>query len=52
MVEIAQLHAIYNAPHLSILLQYIQDKLTRNGFLILNQEIKHDIIYQRVNLPP
>jgi hypothetical protein len=29
-----------------------QDKITRNTFLILTEEIKRDIIYRHINLPP
>ncbi len=38
-------------PHLSLLL-HIQDKPTRITFLVLIWEIKRDIIYWLVNLPP
>jgi hypothetical protein len=44
-VEITQLNVIYNVSHPS-LLRPIQDKLTKNAFLILTQEIKCDIIYR------
>jgi hypothetical protein len=44
-VEISQLNVIYNVPYPTLLL-YIGDKLTRNAFLILTQEIKQDIIFQ------
>ncbi len=50
-VEYSQLNVIYNVSHPSLLL-YIHDKLTRNAFLILTQEIKRDIIYRRMNLLP
>ncbi len=42
-VELSQLNVIYNVPHPSPLL-HIPGKLTRNVFIILTQEIKHDII--------
>jgi hypothetical protein len=50
-VEYTQLNIIYNVPHLSILI-HVRDKLTRNVFLLLTQEIKRDIIFRRMNLPP
>jgi hypothetical protein len=50
-VEISQLNVIYNVPHLSVLL-YISDKLCRNAFLILIQEVKRDIVDRWMNLPP
>jgi hypothetical protein len=50
-VEITQLNVIYNVPHPSLLL-YVHDKLTCNGFLIPTQEIKRDITFHRMNLPP
>jgi hypothetical protein len=50
-VELSQLNVIYNVPHPSVLL-YVHDKLTRNMILALIQEIKRDIIYRRMNLPP
>ncbi len=34
------------------LIIHIPDKLSRNTLLILTQEIKRDIIYRRLNLPP
>jgi hypothetical protein len=49
-VELSQLNVIYNVPHPSPLL-HIPDKITRNAFIILTQEIKHNITYQRINLP-
>jgi hypothetical protein len=49
-VEYTQLNIIYNVPHPSILI-HIGDKLSRNT-LILTQEIKRDIIFRRMNLPP
>jgi hypothetical protein len=50
-VEYTQLNIIYNVPHPSILI-HIQDKLLQNTFLILTQEMKRDIIFRRLNLPP
>jgi hypothetical protein len=42
---------IYNIPHPSLLL-HIHDKESRNALLLIIQEIKRDIIYRRMNLPP
>ncbi len=50
-VELGQTNIIYNIPHPSILL-HIPDKITRNTLLLLVQEVKRDIIYRRMNLPP
>jgi hypothetical protein len=50
-IEYSQLNIIYNAPHPSILI-HISDKLSRNTLLMLTQEIKRDIIFKRLNLPP
>jgi hypothetical protein len=50
-VDLGQTNIIYNIHHPSILL-YIQDKTTRNTLLLLVQEVKRDIIYRRMNLPP
>jgi hypothetical protein len=50
-VEYSQLNIIYNVPHPSLII-HIPDKLSRNVLLILTQEIKRDIIYRRLNLPP
>jgi hypothetical protein len=50
-VDITQLNIIYNVPHPSLLM-YIPDKLTINSLLILMPELKRDIIYRRMNLPP
>jgi hypothetical protein len=49
--ELGQTNIIYNIPHPSILL-HIPDKTTRNVLLLLVQEVKRDIIYRRMNLPP
>ncbi len=50
-VEYSQLNIIFNVPHPSLIL-HVPDKLSRNALLILTQEIKRDIIYRRLNLPP
>jgi hypothetical protein len=50
-VEYSQLNIIYKVPHPSLII-HIPDKLSRNTLLILTQEIKRDIIYRRLNLPP
>jgi hypothetical protein len=50
-VEYTQLNIIYNVPHPSVLL-HVNDKLSRNTLLVLVQEIKRDIIFRRMNLPP
>ncbi len=50
-VEYSQLKIIFNVPHPSLII-HIPDKLSRNTILILTQEIKRDIIYRRLNLPP
>jgi hypothetical protein len=50
-VELSQLNVIYNVPHPSLLL-HIRNKFTNNTFVILTQEIKRDIIYCFINLPP
>jgi hypothetical protein len=50
-VEYSQLNIIYNVPHPSLII-HIPDKLSHNTLLILTQEIKRDIIYRRLNLPP
>jgi hypothetical protein len=50
-VEYSQLNIIFNVPHPSLIL-HVPDKLSRNTILILTQEIKRDIIYRRMNLPP
>jgi hypothetical protein len=50
-VEYSQLNIIFNVPHPSLIL-HVPDKLSRNTLLILTQEIKRDIIYRRMNLPP
>jgi hypothetical protein len=50
-VELGKINIIYNIPHPSILL-YIPDRTTCNTLLLLIQEVKRDIIYRRMNLPP
>ncbi len=50
-VEYSQLNIIFNLPHPSLII-HVPDKLSRNTLLILTQEIKRDIIYRRLNLPP
>ncbi len=50
-VELGETNVIYNLPYPSILL-YITDKTTRNTLLLLIQEMKRDIVDQRMNLPP
>jgi hypothetical protein len=50
-VELGQTNIIYNIPHPSLLL-HIQDKSSRTAILLLTQELKRDIIYRRMNLPP
>jgi hypothetical protein len=50
-VELGQTNIIFNIPHPSLLL-HIHDKLSRNAILLLTQELKRDIIYRRMNLPP
>ncbi len=50
-VDLGQTNIIFNIPHPSLLL-YVRDKESRNALLLLVQEIKRDIIYRRMNLPP
>jgi hypothetical protein len=50
-VELGQTNIIYNIPHPSLIL-HIHDQVTRNALLLLIQEIKRDIVYRRMNLPP
>jgi hypothetical protein len=50
-VELGQTNIIFNIPHQSLLL-HIKDKASRNAILLLIQEIKWDLIYRRMNLPP
>jgi hypothetical protein len=51
LIKYSQLNIIFNVPHPSLIL-HVPDKLSRNTILILTQEIKRDIIYRRMNLPP
>jgi hypothetical protein len=50
-VEYSQLNIIFNVSHPSLII-HIPDKLSRNTLLMLTQEIRRDIIYRRLNLPP
>jgi hypothetical protein len=50
-VDLGQTNIIFNIPH-PLLLLHIRDKKSRNALLLLVQEIKRDIIYRRMNLPP
>ncbi len=50
-IVLGQTNIIFNIPHPSLLL-HIRDKESRNALLLLVQEIKRDIIYRRLNLPP
>jgi hypothetical protein len=50
-VELGQTNVIYSIPHPSLIL-HIHDQATRNALLLLVQEVKRDIIYRRMNLPP
>jgi hypothetical protein len=50
-VGISKLNVIYSVLHPSLLL-CISDKLSRNAFLILIQEVKRDIICRWMNPPP
>jgi hypothetical protein len=50
-VELGQTNIIFNIPHPSLLL-HIHDKSSRNAILLLIQEVKRDLIYRRMNLPP
>jgi hypothetical protein len=50
-VDLGQTNIIFNIPHPSLLL-HVRDKESRNALLLLVQEIKRDIIYRRMNLPP
>jgi hypothetical protein len=49
-VELGQTNVIFNIPHPSLLL-HMHDKTSRNAILLLIQEVKHDIIFRRMNLP-
>jgi hypothetical protein len=50
-VDLGQTNVIYNIPH-PLLLLHVHDQATRNALLLLIQEVKRDIIYRRMNLPP
>ncbi len=50
-VELGQTNMIYNIPHPSLLL-HVHDQASRNALLLLIQEVKRDIVYRRMNLPP
>ncbi len=50
-VESVQTNIIFNIPHPSLLL-HIHEKTSRNAILLLIQEVKRDIIFRRMNLPP
>ncbi len=50
-IELGQTNIIFNIPHPSLLL-HMQDKASRNAILLLIQEVKRDLIYRRMNLPP
>ncbi len=50
-VEYSQLNIIYNVPHPSLLI-HVRDRLSRKTLLTLTQEMKRDIIFRRMNLPP
>ncbi len=50
-VELGQTNVIYNIPHPSLLLN-VHDQASRNALLLLIQEVKRDIVYRRMNLPP
>jgi hypothetical protein len=50
-IELGHTNIIFNIPHPSLLL-HIHDKPSRNAILLLIQEVKRDLIYRRMNLPP
>ncbi len=50
-VDLGQTNIIFNIPHPSIL-RHVRDKESRIALLLLVQDIKRDIIYRRMNLPP
>ncbi len=50
-VELGQHIIISKVPHLSWLL-HGHDKITNSVFILLTQEIKRDMLYRRMNLPP
>ncbi len=50
-IELGRTNIIFNIPHPSII-PHIHDKSSRNAILLLVQEVKRDLIYRRMNLPP
>jgi hypothetical protein len=50
-VELGQTNIIFNIPHPSLML-HVHDQASRQTLLLLIQEIKRDIVYRRMNLPP
>ncbi len=50
-IELGQTNIIFNIPHPSLIL-HVHDKSSRNTILLLTQEVKRDLIYRRMNLPP
>jgi hypothetical protein len=50
-IELGQTNIIFNIPHPSLIL-HVHDKSSRNAILLLIQEVKQDLIYRRMNLPP
>ncbi len=50
-IELGQTNVIYNIPH-PFLLLHVHDQASRNALLLLIQEVKRDIVYRRMNLPP
>jgi hypothetical protein len=50
-VELTQTNIIFNIPHPSLLL-HIHEKTSRNAILLLIQEVRLDIIFRSMNLPP
>jgi hypothetical protein len=50
-LELGQTNIIFNIPQPSLIL-HVHDKSSRNAILLLIQEVKRDIIYRRMNLPP
>ncbi len=49
-IELRKPNVIFNIPHPSLLL-HIHDKTTGITFLLLTQEIKRGIVYERMNQP-
>ncbi len=50
-VELGQTNVIFNIPHPSLSL-HVHNKTSRNVILLMIQEVKRDIIFRRMNLPP